>query len=67
MIETAIGQANKDDADQVTLQGFEAMMHGDGEVIIVSQNKGRLAIARLLPADVAAEMHRKTAEPRTAR
>lgn len=43
--------------------GFDAMMHGDGEVVPDWQNKLRAAVAQLLPAAVAAEMHRRSAEP----
>ena len=67
MMDTKVGQAKKDDPDEVARLGFEAMMKGDGEVITGWQNKLRAAIAHILPADVSAEMHRSKAEPQSAR
>jgi uncharacterized protein len=66
MMDTKIGQSKKDDPADVARQGFDAMMRGDGEVITGWQNKLRSAIAHVLPADVSAEMHRRTAEPGSA-
>jgi short-subunit dehydrogenase len=63
MLDTKIGQGKKDDAADVARQGYEAMLKGEGEVITGWQNKLQAAIAHVLPADIAAEMHRKQAEP----
>lgn len=65
MLDTPIGQAEKGDPAEVARQGFEAMMEGYGEVIPGWQNKLRAAISHFIPGEVAAEQHRKIAEPRT--
>lgn len=67
MIDTKIGSSKKDDPAEVARQGFEAMMRGEGDVVTGWQNKLRSAIAKILPAGVAAEMHRAQAEPGSAR
>ena len=65
MLDTPVGQDDdKADPAEVARLGFEAMMKGDGEVIPGWQNKMRVAISRILPGDMAAELHRKAAEPR---
>jgi short-subunit dehydrogenase len=64
MMDTKIGQQQKDDPRMVARAGFEAMMKGAGEVVTGWQNKLRAAIAHVTPADALAEMHRGTAEPR---
>ena len=64
MLDTKVAQSDKADPAEVARQGFEAMMEGAGEVIPGWQNKLRAAIAHLIPGDMAAEQHRKMAEPR---
>lgn len=64
MMDTKIGQQEKDDPRMVARAGFEAMMKGTGEVVTGWQNKLRAAIAHVTPADTLAEMHRGMAEPR---
>lgn len=66
MMDTKIGQSKKADAAKVAKAGFEAMMKGEGEVITGWQNKLRAAIASVLPAEITAEQHRKTAAPGSA-
>ncbi|HET7879846.1 MAG TPA: SDR family NAD(P)-dependent oxidoreductase [Acetobacteraceae bacterium] len=63
MLDTRIGQQEKDDPGMVAKAGFDAMMKGSGEVITGWQNKLRAAIAHVAPADTLAEMHRGMAEP----
>lgn len=63
MLDTKIGQQEKDDPRMVAKAGFEAMMAGRGEVITGWQNKLRAAIAHVMPADTLAEMHRSMAQP----
>jgi short-subunit dehydrogenase len=63
MLDTKIGQAKKDDAVTVARRGYDAMIKGEGQVITGWQNKLQAAIAHILPADMAAEGHRKQAEP----
>jgi short-subunit dehydrogenase len=63
MMDTKIGQSKKDDAADVARQGFAAMMKGMGDVVTGWQNKLQSAIANIMPAGLAAEMHRRQAEP----
>lgn len=63
MLDTRVGEGKKDDPADVALQGFEAMMRGEAEVVTGWQNKLRAAIASITPADLLAEQHRKMAEP----
>jgi short-subunit dehydrogenase len=65
MLDTKVGQAEKDDAADVARQGFDAMMKGEGQVVTGWQNKLQAAIAHVLPSDVLAEMHRRKAEPQS--
>ena len=67
MLDTKVGQQQKDDAADVAKAGFEAMMRGDGDIVTGWTNKLRSAIANVTPASVLAEQHRKMAEPGTAK
>ena len=63
MMDTKVGQAEKDDAAQVAKTGFDAMMRGDGDVVSGWKNKLQTAVAAVTPSGALAEMHRKQAEP----
>jgi uncharacterized protein len=63
MLDTKVGQSEKDDPAEVAKTGFDAMMNGDGDVVSGWQNKLRSAIANVTPAGMLAEQHRKMAEP----
>ncbi len=63
MLDTPVGQGEKDDAADVARQGFDAMMRGDGQVVTGWQNKLQAAIAHITPSDILAEMHRRQAQP----
>ena len=63
MLDTKVGQQQKDDAADVAKAGFEAMMRGDGDIVTGWTNKLRSAVANVTPAGVLAEQHRKMAEP----
>jgi short-subunit dehydrogenase len=63
MLDTKVGQQQKDDAADVAKAGFEAMMRGDGDIVTGWTNKLRSAVANVTPASVLAEQHRKMAEP----
>jgi len=63
MMDTKVGQAEKDDAAQVAKTGFDAMMRGDGDVVSGWKNKLQAAVAAVTPSGALAEMHRKQAEP----
>jgi len=66
LMDTKVGTEKKKAPDEVAKQGFDAMMKGEADVITGWQNKLRVAISRIAPAGVVAEMHRKLAEPGTA-
>jgi len=63
MLDTKVGQAEKDDPADVARVGFDAMMRGDGDVVSGWKNKLQAAIANVTPAGMLAEQHRKMAEP----
>jgi short-subunit dehydrogenase len=63
MLDTKVGQSEKDDPADVANVGFDAMMRGDGDVVSGWKNKVQSAIANVTPASVLAEQHRKMAEP----
>jgi short-subunit dehydrogenase len=63
MLDTQVGQSEKDDPVDVANVGFDAMMRGDGDVVAGWKNKLTSAIANVTPASVLAEQHRKMAEP----
>src|SRR5439155_12184964 len=65
MLDTKVGQSEKDDPADVAKIGFDAMMRGDGDVVSGWKNKLQSAIANVTPAEVLAEQHRKMAEPGT--
>jgi short-subunit dehydrogenase len=67
MMDTAIGTAKKDDPAMVAQKGFDAMMKGEGDVVTGWHNKLQTAIASVTPAGWLAEMHRKQAEPGSAK
>jgi short-subunit dehydrogenase len=64
MLDTEVGQSEKDDPVDVARAGFDAMMRGNGDVVSGWKNKLQSAIANITPAGVLAEQHRKMAEPR---
>jgi uncharacterized protein len=63
MLDTKVGQQEKDDPAEVARTGFDAMMRGDGDVVSGWKNKLQSTIANVTPAGVLAEQHRKLAEP----
>ena len=67
LMDTKIGEAEKDDPADVAQVGFEAMMKGDDAVIYGWKNKLSVAEGRLMPSSRLAEQHRKQAEPGSAR
>jgi short-subunit dehydrogenase len=66
MLDTKVGQGNKDDPADVAAIGFKAMMKGEGDVVSGWHNKLQSAIANVTPASVLAEQHRKKAAPGSA-
>ncbi|MDX2204148.1 MAG: SDR family NAD(P)-dependent oxidoreductase [Hyphomicrobiaceae bacterium] len=67
LLDTKLGQGKKDDPADVAAVGFKAMMKGEGDVVSGWQNKLQSAIALVTPSSVLAELHRKKAEPGSAR
>src|SRR5678809_65086 len=63
MLDTKVGQSEKDDPADVARVGFDAMMRGDGDVVSGWKNKLQSAIANITPAGMLAEQHRRMAEP----
>ncbi|MEU9414943.1 SDR family NAD(P)-dependent oxidoreductase [Streptomyces sp. NPDC048272] len=64
MLDTKVGQADKDDPAQVAAQGFEAMMAGKDKVVAGSwKTKAQGLANRVLPDSVKAQAHRGMAEP----
>jgi short-subunit dehydrogenase len=63
MMDTKVGQQEKDDPAEVARVGFDAMMRGDGDVVSGWKNKLQTTMANVTPAGVLAEQHRKMAEP----
>jgi short-subunit dehydrogenase len=67
MLDTKIGQSEKDDPADVAKVGYEAMMNGEGDVVAGWKNKVMSAVATVTPSGVLAEQHRKKAEPGSAK
>lgn len=68
MEDTKIAASEKDDAAEVAREGFEALMAGKDHVIAGSmKNKMQGFVGGLMPETVTAEMHRRQAEPGSAR
>jgi uncharacterized protein len=67
MLDTKIGTQKKDDPADVAELGFEAMMHGDSQVVAGWKNKIQASVAHILPASVLAKAHSKMAAPGTAK
>jgi short-subunit dehydrogenase len=63
MLDTEIGQAEKDDPAEVAKVGFHAMMNNEGEVVAGWKNKLQSAVANVTPSGMLAEQHRKLAKP----
>lgn len=63
MLNTKVGQGEKDDPPDVAAAGFAAMMKGKGDVVTGWKNKIQTAMANITPAGMLAEQHRKMAEP----
>jgi short-subunit dehydrogenase len=63
MLDTKVGQEEKDDPADVAKTGFEAMMKGEGDVVTGWQNKLQTTLANVTPSEMLAERHRKIAEP----
>ena len=68
LMDTKLGtDDNKMDPAEVARIGFKAMMDGEGDVVAGLKNKIQATVANVTPASVLAEMHRKQAEPGSAK
>lgn len=63
MLDTKVGQADKDDPAKVARDGWEAMMDGRNSIVSGLKNKLQVALSGVAPSEITAEMHRKLAEP----
>jgi short-subunit dehydrogenase len=67
MLDTKVGDGEKDDPADVARAGYEALMNGDERVVAASlSTKLQGRFSRLLPDSVKARMHRSMAEPGSA-
>jgi short-subunit dehydrogenase len=67
MLDTPVGEEEKDDPAEVARQGFDALMAGKEKVVGGSfKNKAQTVLGKVVPDSVKAEMHRKMAQPATA-
>jgi short-subunit dehydrogenase len=67
LMDTKVGQGEKDDPADVAKIGFDAMQKGESQVIAGLKNKLQVAAAHVVPAEMMAEQHRKQTEPGSAR
>jgi len=67
MLDTKVGTDPKDSPAMVARTGFDAMMHGDADVVSGFKNKVQAMLANVTPAGILAEQHRKMAEPGSAK
>ena len=66
LMDTKVGQREKDDPADVAKTGWEAMKDGKRSIVHGLMNKVQVAASKVLGGGVSAEMHRKEAEPGTA-
>ncbi|KKC24712.1 SDR family NAD(P)-dependent oxidoreductase [Sphingomonas sp. SRS2] len=66
LLDTKVGQQDKDDAGKVARDGWEAMFKGDAHIVSGWKNKAQKTLANVTPASTLAEMHRNMAEPGSA-
>lgn len=66
LMDTTMGQGDKDDPAQVARTGFDAMMAGDGDVVAGWKNKIMAAMATVTSSETLAEQHAEMARPGSA-
>ncbi|WP_439616234.1 SDR family NAD(P)-dependent oxidoreductase [Shinella sp.] len=66
MLDTEVGQSDKDDPRDVARVGFQAMMKDEGDVVAGWKNKLQTVMANVTPSGILAEQHAKMAAPGTA-
>lgn len=67
MLDTEVGQSEKDDPADVAKVGFDALMKNEGDVVAGWKNKLQTVMANVTPAGMLAEQHAKMAAPGTAK
>jgi uncharacterized protein len=63
LLDTKVGQDEKDDPVDVAKDGFDAMMRGDADVVSGWRNKVQTTLANVTPSGMLAEQHRRMTEP----
>lgn len=63
MLDTKVGEQEKDDPAKVAEDGWEALMSGKAHIVSGWKNKLQVAAAHVSPASVLAAQHRNMAEP----
>lgn len=67
MLDTKVGASDdKMDPAEVARIGFDAMRKGEADVIAGWKNKLQVAVGRVMPGELGAEMHRRVAQPGSA-
>lgn len=67
LMDTSIGQSEKDDPADVARIGYDAMLDGEGDVVSGWKNKLQAAVANVTPASVLAHQHAKMTKPGSAK
>ncbi len=68
LLDTKVGaDMKKDDPAMVARVGFDAMQKGEADVVSGWKNKLQVAASKVMPAQSTAQMHRKLAEPGSAK
>jgi short-subunit dehydrogenase len=63
MDDTKVGDAKKDDPADVARVGYEALMAGEGSVISGLKNKVQANVAKIMPQNLSAKMHKSMTKP----
>jgi short-subunit dehydrogenase len=66
LMDTKVGRSEKASARDVAVDGFDAMMRGDAEIISGWGNKIQVATANITPAQLLAKRHAQITAPGTA-
>lgn len=66
MLDTKVGQTDKDEPADVAKAGYRALLSGDDAIIYGWKNKMQVASGLLSPSSVKAAAHRKIAQPGSA-
>ena len=64
LLDTKVGAGRKADPMRVAEAGFKAMVKGEADVVAGLKNRLEVAVSKVLPAQVVAQMHRKQLEPK---